>query len=194
MESTMSLLEVLSQPWHWAVSGALLSLLVFLMTWMGKRLGISGSFNNFCTLAGAGRLTSFFKVDLKAFTWRFFFVGGTILGGFLASTYLTSPEPVAISQETIASLENHGYNYPEMDRMGRGFMATELLNFTSTRGIILAILGGFFIGFGARYADGCTSGHAITGLSHLQLPSLLTVIGFFIGGLLMTHLVMPHFL
>jgi uncharacterized membrane protein YedE/YeeE len=73
-------------------------------------------------------------------------------------------------------------------------MPTALLNFTSLKGILLAIGGGFLVGFGARYAGGCTSGHAITGLSHLQLPSLITVIGFFIGGLLMTHLIMPLFL
>jgi len=52
-------------------------------------------------------------------------------------------------------------------------------------------LGGFLVGFGARYAGGCTSGHAISGLSNLQLPSLIAVIGFFIGGLIMTYMVFP---
>ena len=58
---------------------------------------------------------------------------------------------------------------------------------------ILAILffGGLLVGFGARYAGGCTSGHAISGLSDLQLPSLIAVVGFFIGGLIMTHLLFP---
>jgi uncharacterized membrane protein YedE/YeeE len=52
-------------------------------------------------------------------------------------------------------------------------------------------MGGLLIGFGTRYAGGCTSGHAISGLSNLQLPSLVAVIGFFIGGLLMAHLILP---
>lgn len=184
----------LRQPWHWAFSGAMISSLVFLMTWMGKSFGVSTSFNNLCTVAGAGKVTPFFKTDLKQHFWRFAFVGGAIIGGWIASTFMSSPEAVAISQETISSLESYGYSYPEMDKTGAGFMPTELLNFTSLKGLLLAIGGGFLIGFGARYAGGCTSGHAISGLSHLQLPSLITVIGFFIGGLLMTHLLLPLFL
>jgi uncharacterized membrane protein YedE/YeeE len=43
------------------------------------------------------------------------------------------------------------------------------------------------VGFGARYANGCTSGHAISGLANLQLSSLLAVIGFFTGGLISVH-------
>ena len=57
--------------------------------------------------------------------------------------------------------------------------------------MVLAV-GGFLVGFGTRYAGGCTSGHAISGLSNLQLPSLVAVIGFFIGGLVMTHLIFPY--
>lgn len=187
-------MDWLKQPWHWAVSGAALSSLVFLMTWMGRRFGISSSFNNICTIAGAGKLTPFFKEDPQKSFWRLFFVAGAITGGFIAITFLRSPEAVAISQDTISSLEQYGYSYPEMDSTGAGFVPTVLLNFTSVKGILLALAGGFLVGFGARYAGGCTSGHAITGLSHLQLPSLITVIGFFIGGLLMTHLILPHIL
>jgi uncharacterized membrane protein YedE/YeeE len=68
---------------------------------------------------------------------------------------------------------------------------TSVFNFGSLKGVLLAIVGGFLVGFVARYGDGCTSGHAISGMAHLQLPSLLTVIGFFIGGLLMTHFIFP---
>jgi hypothetical protein len=56
--------------------------------------------------------------------------------------------------------------------------------------LILAF-GGLMVGFGSRYAGGCTSGHAISGMSNLQLPSLIAVIGFFIGGLVMTYFIMP---
>ena len=64
----------------------------------------------------------------------------------------------------------------------------------SVKGFVLFVIGGFLIGFGTRYAGGCTSGHAITGLSNFQLPSLVAVIGFFIGGLLMAHLILPKVL
>jgi uncharacterized membrane protein YedE/YeeE len=194
ISSPLLAVEWLRMPWHWAVSGAALSSLVFLMTWMGKRFGISSSFNNICAAAGAGRFTPFFKERQVDSIWRYFFVVGTILGGFIASTFLSSPEAVAISQETISSLESYGYSYPEMDATGAGFIPTQFINYTSLKGILIAIAGGFMVGFGARYAGGCTSGHAITGLSHLQLPSLITVIGFFIGGLLMTHFILPFLL
>ena len=58
-------------------------------------------------------------------------------------------------------------------------------------GFVMVVFGGFLVGFGARYAGGCTSGHAISGLANLQLPSLLAVAGFFAGGLLATWLILP---
>jgi uncharacterized membrane protein YedE/YeeE len=53
------------------------------------------------------------------------------------------------------------------------------------------VIGGFLVGFGTRYAGGCTSGHAISGLSNLQFASLIATIGFFAGGLIATHLLYP---
>lgn len=183
-----SSLDWISQPWHWSVSGVAIAAILFLMTWMGRSFGVSTAFRNFCTMAGAGKKHSFFDINLKDEDWRMAFVLGAILGGFIGAHLLSSPEAVAISSSTITHLkENLGMSYPQ----GGGFLPTEVFNFTNPKGIILTIIGGFLVGFGARYGRGCTSGHAITGLSHLQLPSLLTVIGFFIGGLLMTWVIMP---
>ena len=119
------------------------------------------------------------------------FIAGSVVGGFIAARFLASPEAVAISQSTIDQLAEWGFSYPGSDAQGRGFLPTDIFNFSSVKGVVLLLLGGFLVGFGSRYAGGCTSGHAITGLSHLQLSSLLTVIGFFIGGLLMTHFLLP---
>ena len=77
---------------------------------------------------------------------------------------------------------------------GATLVPTEMYNLeaiTSLKGLILLIIGGLLVGFGTRYAGGCTSGHAITGLSSLQKPSLIAVIGFFIGGLIMTNFILP---
>lgn len=189
--NTQSLWEFISQPWHWAVSGAAIAFVLFLMTYLGRSFGISTTFRNFCTLAGAGKNNPFFDVDMKEESWRMVFVLGAIIGAVIATTFLRSPEPVAISASTVDALETLGIDYPESDSKDLGFMPTEVFNFGSLKGILLAIAGGFLVGFGARYGAGCTSGHGITGLSHLQLPSLLTVIGFFIGGLLMTHFLFP---
>jgi uncharacterized protein len=186
-----NLIDFISQPWHWAVSGALIALTLFTLTWMGRSFGVSMTFRNMCTIAGAGKKIPFFNINMKDEWWRMAFVVGGLVGGFLAVTFLRSPEPVAISAATVSHLADWGLSYPESDSKQLGFVPTELFNFGNIKGLILAIAGGFLVGFGARYADGCTSGHAISGLSHLQLPSLITVIGFFIGGLLMTHLIMP---
>ena len=177
METTLTLgfVELISQPWHWSVSGAAIALTLFLLTWMGRSFGVSMTFKDTCGLFGAEKINDFFKVDWPNETWRMVFVFGGLAGGVIAGLYLRSPEAAAISQSTISHLADWGLSYPEGD----------------SKGIILALLGGFLVGFGARYADGCTSGHAITGLSHLQVSSLITVIGFFIGGLVMTHLLMP---
>lgn len=182
------LLNTLSQPWHWSVSGVAIAAILFLMTWMGRSFGVSTAFRNFCTLAGAGKKIPFFDINLKDEDWRFAFVFGAIFGGFLGAYWLTSPEAVDISTATLSHLkQDFGMSYPQ----GNGFLPSDFFNYQNPKGIILTIIGGFLVGFGARYGRGCTSGHAITGLSHLQLPSLITVVGFFIGGLIMTWGIMP---
>ena len=161
---------------------------------MGRKFGISSSFEAMCTVGGAGRKIPYFNTDLKGKSWLLFLVIGTFLGGFIASEWLQSPGPVDISESTIAFLQERGLDYPSSDASERGFIPTSIFNWSNGAGILAALLGGFLVGFGARYGRGCTSGHAITGMAHLQLPSLLTVIGFFIGGLITTHLVLPWLL
>jgi uncharacterized membrane protein YedE/YeeE len=187
----MSVVEWISQPWHWAVSGALIALVMFLLTWMGRMFGISSTYTVLCSIAGAGKYVDYFKLDLKQEAWRLYLAAGAMLGGVIAFLFLPSPDAVNISQTTIDHLATWGISYPDSDQHGQGFLPTTVFNYSSVKGIVLSLLGGFLIGFGTRYGEGCTSGHAISGLSHLRLPSLITVIGFFIGGLIMTHLIMP---
>ncbi len=190
----MSILEWISQPWHWAIGGLAIALLSLAMTLMGQKFGVSSSFKVLCTYAGAGKKIPYFDMNTKDNRWLMLFVAGGVLGAIIAVHYLRSPEPVAISQATIDYLSGLGIAYPESDESGLGFVPTVLFSFANWKGVALALLGGFFVGFGARYGEGCTSGHAITGLAHLSLPSLITVIGFFIGGLFMTWLVLPYLL
>ena len=185
------ILEFLSQPWHWAVSGAGIALSLALLNWMGRSLGVSMVFKDIWAIAGAGKKFDFFKVDLKDEYWRMAFVLGIVAGGYLAAQFLASPDPVAISGATNAHLKDWNIEYFVTADEGSGLFNTQVFNFKNIGGIVLAIFGGFFVGFGSRYGDGCTSGHAISGLAHLQKPSLLTVIGFFIGGLTMTWLILP---
>ncbi len=186
-----SLVDFVSQPWHWAVSGASLAVILWLMTWLGRKFGISTSFETMCSVAGAGKRIPLFQRDLKDDMWRNMFILGALAGGFISANFLQSPDPVQISQQTIEHLATWDIPYSSSVEENPGFLPTGFFNLGSAFGIVLAVIGGFLVGFGARYAKGCTSGHAITGLAHLQLPSFITVIGFFIGGLLMTHLLMP---
>jgi uncharacterized membrane protein YedE/YeeE len=162
---------------------------MFLLLVVGKNFGMSSNLRTFCTLCGAGRKSGFFRFDWKSQRWNLIVVVGTIIGGFLAAFFLSSGHSVAISEDTVATLNQLGFSSAGTAYLpGELFSMEALGNFKSLA--ILAI-GGFLIGFGARYAGGCTSGHAISGLSNLQLPSLIAVIGFFAGGLFMIYVLFP---
>jgi len=188
------MLELLQQPWHWAFSGFMIALTMFILLFWGKSFGMSATMRAMCAAGGAGKKISFFDFDWKAQRWNLLFALGAVIGGYIASTFLASPEPVHISSATITHLQGWGIDYPNTITEGTGYLPLDLFTFEilfSLKGLLLFVGGGFCVGFGARYAGGCTSGHAISGLSNLQIPSLIAVIGFFIGGLLMTHLLLP---
>ena len=188
------LLSLFHQPWHWAFSGFMLVVVMFLLLYAGRRFGLSSSFDALCTLAGAGKKVKYFEGDWRTKAWLLVFILGTIGGAAIAVRWMQNPEPVQISEATRSDLEELGIHTPVTLEEGTGYLPEEIFHFKSlftARGFILLVIGGFLIGFGTRWAGGCTSGHAISGLSNLQLPSLIAVIGFFIGGLLMTHLLLP---
>lgn len=188
------MLELLRQPWHWAFSGTLIAVTMFVLLYWGRSFGVSSTLRTVCAIGGAGKKFDFFDVEWKDQIWNLLFVAGAVIGGLIGSTLLASPEPVAISQDTIQHLQGWGIDYPNTVAEGTGYLPNELFSFQNLltpQGLLLMLGGGFLVGFGARYAGGCTSGHAISGLSNLQVPSLITVIGFFIGGLLMTHFLLP---
>lgn len=190
----LSIIDFISQPWHWAVSGAAIAGLMFIMLYAGEKFGVSTSFETVCSMAGAGKNIELFNYDWRSQTWLLLFLSGAAIGGFIGTTVLQSPEPVQISQSTVDYLASVGVATPQTNSEGLGYVPREIFNFEtlfSVKGMIIMVLGGFLIGFGTRWAKGCTSGHAISGLSNLQLPSLVAVIGFFIGGLVMTHLLLP---
>ena len=188
------MIEFISQPWHWAVSGTMIAVLMFLMLLSGEKFGISSSFETVCSMSGVGKWVEHFNFDWRTQKWLLMFVAGAILGGLIAGTLLRSPEAVQISQSTISDLSALGVSAPSENVRTNGFVPEEIFSFASLltlKGFLILIVGGFLIGFGTRYASGCTSGHAISGLANLQLASLIAVIGFFIGGLVSTFLLMP---
>lgn len=174
------------EPWPWYVGGPLVALIMLALIYLGKSFGFSSNFRTMCAALGGGKSCSFFSFDWKAQRWNLLFLVGTVLGGFLAANVLSDNQVPAIAEETVVSLQQMGF-----DSAGKAYVPTEIYNELSVFNIILLIVGGLLIGFGTRYAGGCTSGHAISGLSDLQLPSLIAVVGFFIGGLLMVHVLFP---
>lgn len=183
------MIEFISQPWPWYVAGPLIALTMFLLLYFGKNFGVSANLRTMCTMIGGEKVSDFFKFDWRGQRWNLVFVLGGVIGGFIASTYLMGTEPIKLSASTIASLESLGFQ-----DVGETFLPAEIFSMEtmmSLPGLIILLGGGFLVGFGARYAGGCTSGHAISGLSDLQVPSLIAVIGFFIGGLAMTYFILP---
>ncbi len=192
--AALNFIEYISQPWHWAFSGFMITVVMFILTYLGKKFGLSGSFTTLCSIGGAGKWYNYFDFDWRKQDWLLVLVIGAIMGGSIGSSFLSSSFPVQISAETISDLSDLGISYPTSIVEGAGFLPTDIFNFENLitiRGFTLIILGGFFIGFGTRWAGGCTSGHAISGLSSLQIPSLIAVIGFFVGGLITTHFLFP---
>lgn len=183
------MIDMILQPWPWYIAGPLITLVMLLLLWFGQNFGMSSNFRTMCTIGGAGKVSDFFNFDWKAQSWNLTIAIGTLIGGFLASHFLTSDGSVTLSSSTQTALNDLGF-----DNIGSHYLPERLFGIealTSFSGVLYLIVGGGLVGFGARYAGGCTSGHAISGLSNLQVPSLIAVIGFFIGGLVMVHILMP---
>lgn len=182
--------ELLREPWPWYIAGPVIGLMVPLLLYIGNRsFGVSSSFRHICaaTLPSASRI-EYFRYDWRRSSWNLWFVAGMAAGGFLGGWVLANPEPVQLAESTLEALGTLGIS-------GFGeLVPTDLFAWSSLltpEGVIVMVLGGFLVGFGARYADGCTSGHAITGLASFQRGSLLAVLGFFAGGLFTTYVLFP---
>ena len=176
-----AILDFLREPWPWYVGGPLIGLTVPLMLiFLNKPLGISSSLRHVCAMCFPGT-AEYFKYDWRDHTWNMFFVFGILLGSFLLYLILPETYHVDISDETKAHLSSFGIS-DQPGLLPKEIFSWEMLG--SSVGWIMIVLGGFLVGFGTRYANGCTSGHTIMGLSLLNIGSLVATIGFFIGGLI----------
>ncbi|KDN56433.1 YeeE/YedE family protein [Flavobacterium seoulense] len=182
-------MEWIYHTWPWYISGFLIGLVMLSLIYFGKSFGMSSNLRTFCSIAGAGKKVAFFDFDWRSQRWNLAVVAGAMLGGFVAVHYLGDASNVSINSKTIEQLQEMNIDAPEGKLMPNALFSNAV--FESPKGILILIIGGVLIGFGSRYAGGCTSGHAISGLSNLQLPSLKAVIGFFIGGLIMAHFILP---
>lgn len=189
--NAIAIATVVWRPWPWYVAGPLIGLFVPALLIVGNALfGVSSSLRHMCAVIIPGKV-EYFRYDWKKTGfWNLLFVFGILLGGGLTAHW-GGPQNVVISEATrhdLAKLGIHDFS---------GLAPRELFHWSALltlKGFVLVIVGGFLVGFGTAYAGGCTSGHAISGLADLQLPSLIAVIGFFAGGLVATHFILPRLL
>ena len=182
-------MDFICQTWHWSVSGFLIGIVMLCLNYFGKVFGMSSNLRSLCSMTGIGKKVPFFDWDWKAQKWNFVVLIGAMIGGYVATNFLNDASNVTLNPITVSKLLNFGIDAPNGKLLPNFMFGNEI--FQSPKMILILIIGGILIGFGSRYAGGCTSGHAISGLSNLQIPSLKAVIGFFIGGLIMVHYIFP---
>src|SRR6478609_195708 len=182
-------MELLNQTWPWYFSGFAIGAIMLVLIYFGKTFGMSSNLRSLCTIAGAGKFADFFKFDWKSQSWNLVVLLGAMIGGFVAVHFMSDASNVAINPDTIAELSKLGIEAPNGNLLPATLFGNSV--FESPKMLSILLGGGLLIGFGSRYGGGCTSGHAIQGLSDFQLPSLQAVIGFFVGGLIMVHFILP---
>jgi uncharacterized membrane protein YedE/YeeE len=187
----MNLIELIKQPWPWYVAGPLIGLTIPVLLLIGNRsFGISSSLRHICAACMPSNI-NYFNYAWKKEIWNLFFVFGILMGGFIAMQFLSKGAPIVVNDNLRAELSSYGIT--QID----GLLPEQLFNWNnllSIKGFIMVVVGGFLIGFGTRYADGCTSGHAIMGISNLQMSSVIATCCFMVGGFIMANLILPFIL
>jgi len=182
------MLDIIKQPWHWTIAGLLIGLTVPTLLLIGnKKFGVSSSLRHICAMCIPANIP-FFKYEWRKEIWNILFVIGVLLGGIIASQFLTNPNDVVVAESTKISLAQFGIT--DFSKM----MPTQifsLANIFTLKGFFFFVVGGFLVGFGTRYAGGCTSGHAIMGISNLQMPSVIATCCFMIGGFFSANIILP---
>lgn len=182
------MIEFLKQPWPWYIAGPLIGLTVPALLILGnKSFGISSSLRHICASCIPAKIP-FLTYEWKKEIWNLVFVLGILIGGFLSFQFLSNPLPIDINPVLTAELATYGItNYNNL-------VPEDIMNWSSLftlKGFLLMVVGGFLVGFGTRYAGGCTSGHAIMGIANLQWPSVIATTAFMVGGFIMANLILP---
>ena len=182
------MLELIKQPWHWALAGLLIGLTVPTLLLIGnKKFGVSSSLRHICAMCIPAKIP-FFKYEWKKEIWNLLFVLGVFIGAIIATFFLSNPNTIVVAESTKASLAQYGITDYSQIMPAQIF---NIENILTLKGFFFFVFGGFLVGFGTRYAGGCTSGHSIMGISNLQIPSLIATCCFMAGGFFSANVLMP---
>jgi len=185
------MLELLSKPWPWWLGGTLIGLTIPILLILGnKSFGISSSLRHICAIGDKGK-TPYFQYNWHKEVWNLYLVAGIVLGGFVSYWFLKNEQSIELNPQFVEELTRYHIG------VGSQLLPSELFSWQallSVKGFFMSVVGGFMVGFGTRYAGGCTSGHSIMGMSNLQWPSLVATISFFVGGIVMANFILPYIL
>jgi len=185
------MLNLIKSPWPWYVSGPLIGLMVPVLLLVGnKRFGISSNLRHICAAIIPSRIP-FFQYDWKKEAWNLFLAAGIVAGGYIAFFLLRDGSPVPLNPSLIQELNQYGIH------PAQSIVPREIFNWSqlfTAKGLVMIGGGGFLVGFGTRYAGGCTSGHSIMGISNLQWPSMVATFCFMAGGMIMSNFILPSIL
>ncbi|MFZ1748704.1 MAG: YeeE/YedE thiosulfate transporter family protein [Saprospiraceae bacterium] len=186
------MISTLQQPWPWYIAGPLIGLTVPALLILGnKNFGISSSLRHICASCIPAGI-DYFNYDWKKEIWNLIFVLGIIIGGYIATAYLGNLHEIIIHESLRSELAGYGIN-----DYSNALLPIDVVNWSnllSIKGLVMVVLGGFFVGFGTRYAGGCTSGHSIMGISALSWSSMIATIFFMAGGFIAANLILPFIL
>lgn len=185
------MIDILKQPIPWYIAGPLIGLVVPALLILGnKTFGISSTLRHICAACIPSKVP-FFNYEWKKELWNLLFVLGVLIGAILTKVFFDNPNGIIVSPVLREELASYDFDYP-IDLLPSELFSWEAIS--NWKVFALLAVGGFLVGFGTRYAGGCTSGHAIMGLASLQWPSLVATFCFMIGGIICAQFILPYIL
>jgi uncharacterized membrane protein YedE/YeeE len=155
-------------PWY--IAGPLIGLIVpALLILREKQFGMSSSFSYIIALILPKN--EYFKSARTSSNWQFHF-GLGVLASAILSHYFISPEDIIVQD-----LGVHG-----------AYLTKSVYE---TDNLLAFLVSGILVGFGARYANGCTAGNCIMGVSQFSVSSIIATVAFFVAGVITAQFINP---
>ena len=120
-------MEYLSASWPWYVAGPLIALVMFSLLYFGKTFGVSSNLRTICAMGGGSAISEFFDFEWRSQYWNLIFVFGTVIGGYIASTYMSNPNVIELSSATLTELDKLRIDRPTTNYLPTTIFSTGLM-------------------------------------------------------------------